>query len=167
VTGADDSPIDAMLARAAGSAPSTLPRPPRLRMAILTCMDARIDTRSLFGLAAGDAHVLRNAGGIVDEGALRSLVISQRMLGTREVLVLQHTGCGLIGLDDEAFARDVERDSGRRPEWRAGGFADLEESVRRTVALLRSEPTLPHRDRVRGAVLDLSAGGVREVDPGG
>ncbi len=156
-----------MLARAAGAPPTALPSPPRLRVTILTCMDARIQTARLFGLAPGEVHVLRNAGGIVDEGALRSLVISQRLLGTREVLVLQHTGCGMIGLDDEAFAADVERHSGRRPAWRAGGFTDLEESVRRSVAALRAEPTLPHRDRVRGAVLDLAAGGVREVDPGG
>ena len=103
-------------------------------------MDARIDPLALLGLAPGDAHVVRNAGGILDEGALRSLVISQRALGTREVLVLQHTGCGLLGLDDEAFAREVEADAGVRPAWAAGGFPDLDESVRRTVAALRAEP---------------------------
>jgi carbonic anhydrase len=128
-------------------------------------MDARIDPLGALGLSPGDAHVLRNAGGIVDEGAIRSLVISQRMLGTREVLVVQHTRCGMIGLDDEAFARDVERDSGRRPPWAAGGFADLDESVRRSVAALRAEPLLPHRDRVRGAALDLATGILREVTP--
>jgi carbonic anhydrase len=126
-------------------------------------MDARIDPLSLLGLEPGQVHVIRNAGGIVDEGAVRSLAISQRMLGTREVLVLQHTGCGLIGLDDEAFAREVERDSGIRPAWRAGGFADLDESVRAAVAALGAERALPHRDRVRGAIVDLVAGGVREV----
>ena len=159
----DDSPIDALLARAARSPGSPLPAPPRLRLAILTCMDARIDPLALLALAPGDAHLIRNAGGIVDVGALRSLAISQRMLGTREVLVLQHTGCGMLGLDDEQFARDVERDSGRRPAWEPGGFADLDESVRGAVRALRAEPALPHRGRVRGAILDLAGGGVREV----
>jgi carbonic anhydrase len=126
-------------------------------------MDARIDPLALLGLAPGDAHVVRNAGGILDEGALRSLVISQRALGTREVLVLQHTGCGMLGLDDEAFAREVEADAGTRPAWAAGGFRDVDQSVRRTVAALRAERALPHRDSVRGAVVDLAAGGVREV----
>jgi carbonic anhydrase len=142
-----------------------LPAQPRLRLAVLTCMDARIDPMALLGLAPGDAHVVRNAGGLVDEGAVRSLVISQRKLGTREVLVVQHTACGMIGLDDQAFAREVERDSGRRPPWAAGGFADIEESVRRSVAALRAEPLLPHRDRLRGAVLDLAAGELRQVEP--
>ena len=126
-------------------------------------MDARIDPLALLELAVGDAHVVRNAGGIVDEGAVRSLVISQRKLATREVLVLQHTGCGVLGLDDEAFAREIEADSGVRPAWAGGGFADLDESVRRSVAALRAEPALPHRDRVRGAVVDLATGLVREV----
>ena len=126
-------------------------------------MDARIDPLAVLDLALGDAHVIRNAGGIVDEGAVRSLVISQRKLATREVLVLQHTGCGLLGLDDAAFAREVEADSGVRPAWAAGGFSDLDESVRRSVAALRTEPALPHRDRVRGAVADLATGVVREV----
>jgi len=126
-------------------------------------MDARIDPLALLDLALGDAHVIRNAGGIVDEGAVRSLVISQRKLATREVLVLQHTGCGLLGLDDAAFAQEVEADSGVRPAWAAGGFSDLDESVRRSVAALRAEPALPHRDRVRGAVVDLATGVVREV----
>jgi carbonic anhydrase len=157
------SPIDALLARAAGAAASPLPAPPRLRLAILTCMDARIDPLALLGLAPGEAHVVRNAGGIVDAGAARSLAISQRKLGTREILVAQHTGCGMIGLDDEAFALEVERDAGRRPPWAAGGFPDLDESVCATVRSLRADPVLPHRDRVRGAVIDLGAGGVREV----
>ncbi|HSJ73930.1 MAG TPA: carbonic anhydrase [Miltoncostaeaceae bacterium] len=136
---------------------------PRRGLAILTCMDARIDPLALLGLALGDAHVVRNAGGIVDEGAVRSLVISQRRLATREVLVLQHTGCGLLGLDDEALAREVEADSGAPPAWAGGGFADLDESVRRSVAALRAEPALPRRDGVRGAVVDLATGTVRDV----
>lgn len=163
LTPLDAATIDALLARAAASAPSPLPSPPRLGLAILTCMDARIDPLGLLGLAPGDAHVVRNAGGLADEGALRSLAISQRMLGTREVLVIQHTGCGMIGLDDARFAADVERDSGVRPTWAARGFDDLDESVRATVRAIRAEPALPHRGGVRGAVVDLLAGGLREV----
>jgi carbonic anhydrase len=157
------SPIDAVLARAATAAASPLPAPPALRLAILTCMDARIDPLGLLGLEPGEAHVVRNAGGIADDGAVRSLAISQRKLGTREVLVAQHTGCGMIGLDDEDFAREIERDAGRRPRWAAGGFPDLDESVRDAVRALRADGALPHRDRVRGAVIDLRAGGMREV----
>lgn len=127
-------------------------------------MDARIDPAALLGLGSGEAHVIRNAGGIADEGAMRSLAISQRMLGTREILVVQHTRCGMIGLDDEAFAREVERDSGRRPPWAAGGFPDLEESVRATVAALRGEGALAHRDAVRGAVLELETMTLRPVE---
>jgi carbonic anhydrase len=140
---------------------------PRRRLAILTCMDARIDPLALLGLTLGDAHVIRNAGGIADAGAVRSLVISQRKLATREVLVLQHTGCGVLGLDDEAFAREIEADSGVRPAWSGGGFTDLDESVRRSVAALRAEPALPRRDAVRGAVVDLATGAVREVAAAG
>jgi carbonic anhydrase len=126
-------------------------------------MDARIDPIALLGLALGDAHVIRNAGGIVDDGAVRSLVISQRKLDTREVLVLQHTGCGVLGLDDEAFAREIEADAGARPRWAGGGFADLDESVRRSVEALRGERALPRRDAIRGAVVDIATGAVREV----
>jgi carbonic anhydrase len=139
---------------------------PRRGLAILTCMDARIDPLALLGLAVGDAHVIRNAGGIVEDGAVRSLVISQRKLATREVLVLQHTGCGLLGLDDEAFAREIQDEAGVRPAWAGGGFADLEESVRSSVAALRAERALPRRDRVRGAIVDLTTGEVREVAAG-
>lgn len=142
--------------------PAGGPRP-RRGLAILTCMDSRIDPLALLGLALGEAHVIRNAGGIVDQGAVRSLVISQRKLATREVLVLQHTGCGVLGLDDEAFAREIEADAGVRPAWGGGGFADLDESVRRSVEALRAEPALPRRDAIRGAVLDLATGEVREV----
>jgi carbonic anhydrase len=139
---------------------------PRRGLAILTCMDARIDPLALLGLAVGDAHVIRNAGGIVDDGTVRSLVISQRKLATREVLILQHTGCSVLGLDDEAFAREIEADAGVRPAWAGGGFTDLEESVRSSVAALRAGRTLPRRDRVRGAIVDLATGEVREVAAG-
>ena len=131
--------IDAVLARA--DVPATaLPAPPALGIAVVTCMDARIDPLAVLGLAAGDAHVIRNAGGVVTDDVIRSLALSQTGLGTREVLVAQHTGCG-------AHPPDV----------------DLEASVREAVRALREADGIPHRDRVRGAVIDLVSGGVRPV----
>ena len=158
-------PIDGLLAHARDMPPTTRPAPPRLGLAIVICMDARLDPFSLFGLEPGDAHIIRNHGGRVDKGALRSIALSQRMLGTREVLIVQHTGCALQGFDDEAFADQIERDTGERPSWRAGGFPDLDESVRGAIRHVQGAVFLPHRDRVRGAIVDLVAGGVREVLP--
>ena len=121
------------------------------RLAIVTCMDARIDPLAVFGLATGDAHIIRNAGGRVGPQALRSLTLSQRALGTREVLIAQHTGCGLAGLDDEEFAATLAAETGERPAWRAGGFADLEESVRALDAGgARGGRPPPPRPRPRG-----------------
>ena len=157
--------IDALLARARDMPATTRPAPPRLGLAMVICMDARLDPISLFGLEPGDAHIIRNSGGRVDKGALRSLALSQRMLGTREVLIVQHTGCALHGFDEDAFADQIARDTGERPTWRAGGFADLDASVRGAIRHVQSTAFLPHRDRVRGAIVDLLAGGVREVLP--
>jgi carbonic anhydrase len=143
--------------------PTELPPHPALRIAIVTCMDARIDPYAVFGLRPGDAHVIRNAGGLVSPYTLRSLVLSQRALGTREVLVAQHTDCGVHGLDDERLAAEITAEVGFPPPWRGGGFADLEESVRASMRRLRATPELPHRDAIRGAIIDLVAGGVRPV----
>jgi carbonic anhydrase len=159
--------LDRLLGRARDAPASPLGAPPALRLAILVCMDARIDPLELLGLAPGDAHVVRNAGGLATDDAIRSLTLSQRLLGTRQVLVLQHTGCGLLGLDDDAFAEAVAGDAGVRPPWRAGGIGDLDESVRATVARLRASPFLLHREAVRGGIVDLERGGVREVPAGG
>ncbi|HLI53005.1 MAG TPA: carbonic anhydrase [Acidimicrobiales bacterium] len=126
-------------------------------------MDARIDVHSLFGLSPGDAHVIRNAGGLVTDDTVRSLCISQRLLGTTEVILVHHTNCGMLGLDDDTFAADVERDTGRRPPWRAGGFADAGDDVRRSVQMLRECPFLPARDAIRGFVLDVDNGPLEEV----
>ena len=158
----DEALLDTLLARAA-CPPSQLTSAPALGLAIVTCMDARIDPLSVFGLATGDAHVIRNAGGRVGPQALRSLALSQRALGTREVLIAQHTGCGLAGLDDEAFSATIAAETGVRPPWRAGGFGDLEESVRASMRAVREAAVLPHRDRVRGVIIDVEKGGVREV----
>ena len=155
--------VDDILARAACE-PSELPPHPALRIAIVTCMDARIDPYAVFGLRLGDAHVIRNAGGLVSPYTVRSLVLSQRALGTREVLVAQHTDCGVHGRDDERLAAEITAEVGFPPAWRGGGFADLEESVRASIRRLRATPELPHRDAIRGAIIDLVAGGVRPVD---
>lgn len=136
---------------------------PRLQAAIVTCMDARIDPARILGLEPGDAHVIRNAGGVVTDDVIRSLSISQHELGTREILVIQHTRCGLLGLDDEELARRLEQASGSRPAWSAGGFSDLEASVGAGVGRLRDSPFLAQRGAVRGFVYEVESGRVREV----
>ncbi|HEX5367489.1 MAG TPA: carbonic anhydrase [Acidimicrobiales bacterium] len=146
---------------AAGFDPAVAP-PSRL-VAVVTCMDARIDPAAAFGLRPGQAHVVRNAGGIVTEDVLRSLTLSQRELGTVEVAVVQHTGCGLLGLDDAAVVAAIEAETGAPPPFAPGGFPDLEASVRAGLATLRSAPFLPWRDAVRGFVYDVATGRLREV----
>jgi carbonic anhydrase len=157
------SAVDDILARASCD-PSPLPPHPSLHLAIVTCMDARIDPYAVFGLRPGEAHIIRNAGGLVSPYTLRSLALSQRALGTREVLVAQHTDCGVHGLDDERLASEITAEIGFPPAWRGGGFADLEESVRASIRRLRAAQELPHRDAIRGAIIDLVSGGVRPVD---
>ena len=150
---------------AAGFGPDRagLPAPPRRRLAIVSCMDARISVHAMLGLAEGDAHVIRNAGGLVTDDTIRSLAISQRKLGTRAVMVIQHTRCGMNGLDETAFRQELERDTGAEPDWPIGAFADVEQSVRDSVERLRSNPYLVHRDAVRGFVYDVESGRLREV----
>jgi carbonic anhydrase len=126
-------------------------------------MDARLDVYALLGLSPGEAHVIRNAGGIVTEDAIRSLAISQHLLGTREVMLVHHTQCGLQQLDDEAFAADLERSAGVRPAWRAGGFPEVVDDVRRSITELKGCPFLPFRDQIRGFVFDVSSGRLSEV----
>lgn len=137
-------------------------RPVR-RVTALSCMDARIDLFALLGLRRGDAHLLRNGGGLVTSDVLRSLAVSQRQLGTTEVMIIQHTTCGLLGLDDEDLLAELEADVGHRPDWTPGAFTDLDESVRRSIALVRQDPFIPHRDHVRGFVYDVGDGSLREV----
>jgi carbonic anhydrase len=134
---------------------------PTRHAAVVTCMDARIDVLAALGLGLGEVHVIRNAGGLVTDDVLRSLTLSQRTLGTREVLVIQHTGCGLHGLADEALLGEVEAASGVLPPFAFGGFADLDASVRASVARVRAAAYLPHRDGVRGFVYDLATGRLR------
>lgn len=139
--------------------------PPTRQLAVVTCMDARVDPAALLGLGPGEAHVLRNAGGVVTDDTLRSLCLSQRALGTREVLVVHHTRCGLEGLDDEAFAAEVEADVGDRPPWPAQGFTEVASSVRRSVRRLADSPWLVDTTHIRGFVYDVDTGRLAEVTP--
>jgi carbonic anhydrase len=145
-----------------GRFPGPLPSPPARKVAIVTCMDARIDVYRLFGLKEGDAHVIRNAGGLVTPDVLRSLAISERVLGTREILLMNHTKCGLIDFDADGFARQITDETGVEPAWTRGALHDLDEDVRRNVAALRDDPILPATE-VRGFVYDVESGQVREV----
>jgi carbonic anhydrase len=140
-----------------------LPPEPATHVAIVSCMDARIDPWELFGLSRGDAHVLRNAGGVVTDDILRSLSVSQHMLGTRMVLIVQHTRCGMTTITDEEFAARLEADAGVRPPWQVGCFADLEESVRTSVERVCDSPFVPYRDQVFGFVFDVDTGHVHRV----
>ncbi len=157
---------DEMLAVAAAraaelAAPGLSPRP-RRQVAVLACMDTRIDLFPMLGLRRGDAHIIRNAGGLATDDAIRSLSASQRLLGTREIVVVMHEGCGLHGASEDEFAEALAAD-GVLPTWRLGAFEDVEAAVRSGLARLRSSRELPHRDHIRGFVLDPETGGLREV----
>src|SRR3954465_8783211 len=158
---------DEMLAgaatRAADLAAPGLSAQPRRRVAILTCMDARIDPYLMLGLKHGDAHIIRNAGGLPTDDAIRSLSASQRLLGTEEVVVVMHEGCGLSGASEDEFAQKLASD-GVLPTWRLGAFDDVEVTLRGSLARLRSAPELPARDRIRGLVFDPETGALREVE---
>lgn len=138
--------------------------PPARRFAILTCMDARLDPARYAGLHEGDAHVIRNAGGVVTDDEIRSLAISQRLLGTEEIVLIHHTDCGMLTFTDDEFKRAVQDEVGIKPEWAAEAFADLDEDVRQSIARIRSSPFIPHKESVRGFVYDVHTGGLREVE---
>ena len=139
-----------------------LPHQPAQRLAVVACMDARIDVHRVLGLREGDAHVIRNAGGVVTDDVIRSLLISQRLLGTEEVLLLHHTRCGMQSFRDDDLKADVERDTGVRPSFALEAFADLEGDVRQSIARLRSSPFVADQ-RVRGFVYDVDTGRLAEV----
>jgi carbonic anhydrase len=138
--------------------------PPALQTAVLTCMDSRIDVFALFGMQLGEVHVLRNAGGVVTDDVIRSLTISQRALGTRSVVLIHHTGCGLESLTEE-FRHDLEMEVGQRPAWAVEAFRDVEQDVRQSMQRVRTSPFLLHADDVRGFVFDVTTGLLREIDP--
>jgi carbonic anhydrase len=141
------------------------PRPlrPKLRLTVVTCMDSRLDLFGALGLDIGDAHLIRNAGGIPTDDVLRSIALSQRALGTREIVIIHHTECGMDGFDDDEFRRQLTEESGREPTWRVSGFTDLHEDTRRSVQAVRECPWLPHRDDVRGFVFDVATAELTEV----
>jgi len=149
---------------AAGFSRGDLSALPSSGLAIVLCMDARVVTRDVLGLEPGEAHVIRNAGGIVTEDVLRSLTISQRLLGTREVMVIQHTRCGMQTFSGPEFRDDVERETGVRPPFEMGTFSDLEASVRDSVAKVKASPFLPYTEVVRGFVYEVETGRLREID---
>jgi carbonic anhydrase len=163
------SVVDRLAEHAAGYAPayraSGMPHIPRLGVAVVVCMDTRLSPYGILGLVEGDAHVIRNAGGLVTDDVLRSLAASQHLLGTTSVMIVQHTQCGLMSTSDEAFAERLRRHAGTEPSWRLHAFADLEESVRAGVRRVRTSPYLPHRDEVRGFAFDVETGELREVTP--
>ena len=140
-----------------------LERPPRRKLAIVTCMDARIDPYGLLGLHEGDAHVIRNAGGVITDDEIRSLAISQRLLGTEEIILIHHTDCGMLTFTDDEFKRSVQDDVGIKPEWAAEAFSDLDDDVRQSITRIKSSPFIPHTDSVRGFVYDVKDGTLREV----
>lgn len=148
-----------------GSA-AELPAHPALQVAVVTCMDARLDVHGLLGLRRGDAHVIRNAGGVVTDDVIRSLTISQRALGTTRTLVIHHTECGMLTLEPVTFKAEIERETGIRPAWAVESFTDLDADVRQCVQRIRTSPFLPRRDQVHGFVYDVRSGRLRAVPDG-
>lgn len=140
-----------------------LPLPPSKGVAVVACMDARLDVYRVLGLQEGEAHVIRNAGGVVTEDEIRSLAISQRLLGTREVILIHHTDCGMLTFTDDEFKRAIQDETGVKPSWAAEAFTDLEEDVRQSVARIRNSPFVPVRDSIRGFVFDVATGRLTEV----
>jgi carbonic anhydrase len=140
-----------------------LPLPPAKHVAVLACMDARLNPYGLLGLSEGDAHVIRNAGGVVTDDEIRSLAISQRLLGTDEVILIHHTDCGMLTFSDDEFRRAVQDETGIKPQWSCETFTDLEEDVRQSIARIKSSPFIPRKDSVRGFVYDVETGRLEEV----
>lgn len=137
--------------------------PPAKRVAVVACMDARIETGRLLGLEEGDAHVIRNAGGVVTDDVIRSLAISQRLLGTTEIVLIHHTDCGMLTFSDDAVKADIERETGLRPPFALEAFSDLENDVRQSIRRIEASPYIPNRDKVRGFVYDVTSGRLNEV----
>lgn len=164
------SVIDELLRRnasyAEGVEGADAPGAPQLGLAVVACMDARLDTHRLLGIREGDAHVIRNAGGVITDDAIRSLTISQRLLGTRSIMLIHHTECGMMSFRDEELRDAIERDAGVRPPFAMGAFSDLDGDVRESIARLRASPFLVSGDDVRGFVYDCASGRLREVEAG-
>ncbi|MCW2526467.1 MAG: hypothetical protein JWM76_1327 [Pseudonocardiales bacterium] len=161
------SAIDAMLsanARYTAGFPGPRPLKPAQHLAVVTCMDSRLDLFGALGLNIGDAHLIRNSGGQITNDVLRSLAVSQNRIGTREIVVIHHTDCGMLGLDDTAFRAELAERSGVEPTWDVPGFTDLEADVLASIQLVRDCPWLPHRESVRGFIFDVATAELREVN---
>jgi carbonic anhydrase len=141
----------------------SLPLPPGRKVAVVACMDARLSPYAILGLQEGDAHVIRNAGGVVTDDEIRSLAISQRLLGTEEIILVHHTDCGMLTFTDDEFKRSIQDDVGIKPEWAAEAFSDLDEDVRQSIARIKASPFIPRKESVRGFVYDVTSGKLREV----
>ena len=148
---------------AAGFDKGDLPMPPTKKVAIVACMDARVNPYPILGLELGDAHVIRNAGGVVTDDEIRSLAISQRLLGTEEIILIHHTDCGMLTFNDDDFRRQIQEDTGIKPPWSPEAFSDLEEDVRQSIERIKSSPFIPNKDSVRGFVYDVKTGELNEV----
>jgi carbonic anhydrase len=140
-----------------------LPMPPGKGLAVVACMDARLNVYALLGLEEGEAHVIRNAGGVVSDDVLRSLVISQRLLGTREVILIHHTDCGMLTFTDDQVKADIEADIGLRPHFALEAFSDLERDIRQSIARIKASPFVPNKDSIRGFIYDVHSGALQEV----
>ena len=140
-----------------------LPLPPAKGVAVVACMDARLNLYALLGLEEGQAHVIRNAGGAVTDDGIRSLAISQRLLGTREIILIHHTDCGMLTFTDDDFKAAIQADTGIRPAWSAEAFSDLDADVRQSIARIKASPFIPQKDSVRGFVFDVATGKLNEV----
>jgi carbonic anhydrase len=147
----------------AASFTGDLPMPPGKGVAVVACMDARLNVYALLGLREGEAHVIRNAGGVVTDDVVRSLTISQRLLGTREVVLVHHTDCGMLTFKDDAVKADIEAETGVRPPFALEAFPDLDQDVRQSIARIKASPFVPNTDAVRGFVFDVGSGALREV----
>ena len=140
-----------------------LPLPPSKHVAVVACMDARLDVYRILGLGDGEAHVIRNAGGVVTDDEIRSLAISQRLLGTKEIILIHHTDCGMLTFTDDGFKASIQDETGLEPTWSAEVFGDLDTDVRQSVKRIRASPFVPHTDQVRGFVFDVATGKLNEV----
>ena len=150
-------------ARYADGFTGPLPMPPAKGVAVVACMDARLNVYALLGLGDGEAHVIRNAGGVITDDEIRSLAISQRLLGTREIMLIHHTDCGMLTFTDDEFKRSILEETGIKPHWGAESFPDLEEDVRQSIARIQASPFVPYTDAIRGFVFDVATGRLNEV----
>ena len=141
----------------------SLPLPPSRKVAVLACMDARLDVHKILGLEEGEAHVIRNAGGVATDDAIRSLVISQRLLGTQEIILIHHTDCGMLTFTDDEVKKKIQSETGIRPQFALEAFPNLEEDVRQSIGRINASPFVPRKDRIRGFVYDIKTARLREI----